>query len=471
MSKFCLWPSKLAVVVAAVVGFAAPCAAAGVVLVTNGNDSGDGSLRAALSEAAKSDAPTTILVTTDSAIIINSTLIYQGKVPLAIYGRGQTVSTVADTTLLTVTAGADLAVRNLNFRGRGGFSINNQGLGKGIFIAVPKDRTGTVQVSLDRVTVSSVAYHGIHVSDCDLGDKCGAGRGGGGDGSPASVAVRISNSEISDVGNGHFDADGLRVDERGPGDIRFDARDSKFVDVGADGIELDEGGTGSVFVAVIDSRIEDNGGYCDAKVLQPFMPKVPRARFVDGKVREADIPGKIKGSPDDACLEREVELYASGFVKTYKFSIDFDDAFDVDEAGPGDLWALIVGTSIRRNLDEGIDFGEEDEGSLNIAVWHSVAKGNGDEGFKVVESGPGGVTGHFRDVIARDNGGKGAELVQRDQGDIDVLVDRVTTSNNDKGKKSGFEVVQKGDGKGTLTIRNSKISDGVDAVNVKVIEE
>jgi len=464
------WASKLAMVAVLAVGLVGPCTAGGV-LVTNGNDSGAGSFRAALSEAAKSDAPATILVTTHAIITSNSSLIYQGKAPLAIYGRGQTVSSDADATLLIVSAGANLAVRDVNFRGRGGFSINNQGSGKGIFVAVPKERTGTVQLSLDKVTVSGVAYHGIHVSDCDLGDKCGAGRGGGGDGSPASVAVQISNSEISDVGNGHFDADGLRVDERGPGDIRFDARDSKFVEVGADGIELDEGGAGSVFVTVVDSRIDDNGGYCDAKVLKPFLPRVLRASFEDGKVREADIPGEIKGSADDACLEREVQFYKSGFVKSYKFSIDFDDGFDVDEAGPGDLWALIVGTSIRRNLDEGIDFGEEDDGSANIVVWQSIAKGNGDEGFKVIESGPGNVAAQFHDVVARNNGGKGAELAQRDQGNINVLVDRVRTADNDKGKKSGLEVVQKGDGNGALTIRNSKISDGIDAVNVKVIQE
>jgi len=116
------WASKLAMAAVLAVGLVGPCTATAVMLVTNGNDSGAGSFRAALSEASKSDTPATILVMTHAAITINSTLIYRGKAPLAIYGRGQTVSSNADTTLMIVSAGADLAVRDLNFRGRGGFS-------------------------------------------------------------------------------------------------------------------------------------------------------------------------------------------------------------------------------------------------------------------------------------------------------------------------------------------------------------
>jgi hypothetical protein len=458
--------------IAVAIGFATAAGAAGPVLVTNGKDSGEGSLRAALEAASAEGASGQILVVTDGDIEIDSTLIYGGTAPVAIYGRGQTVKTETDTTLLTVSEGADLTVNSLNFRGPGDFSIKNRGkAGKGIFVDVRADQTGAVTLVLEDVTVSGVAYHGVHISDCNLADDCGAGRGGKGDGSPASVVVRLTNVKISDVGNGRFDADGLRVDERSAGDIFFYAQDSTFTKVGADGVELDEGQEGGVFATAVDSKFDDNGAYCDPKILKAFLPEKDEGKFEDGKMAEADIPGAVKGSPDDACIEREVELYDSGSVKEYEFGIDTDDGFDIDEAGAGDLWALMVGLTISGNLDEGLDFGEEDEGGISVAVWRSTAKDNSDDGIKIVESEDGGVEALLHGVTSKDNGGKGAVFEQRDKGDINVLIDQTKTANNDDSDKTGLEVVQDGDGKGTLRVRASDIADGMDSENVIVVEE
>lgn len=446
--------------------------AVGPVLVTNGKDSGEGSLRAALEAVAKEDAPGQILVVTDDDIKIDSTLTYPGTAPLTIHGKGQTIETDKDTTLLTLSQGADLTVSDLNFRGPGGYSIKNRGKdGKGIFIDMRPDQTGVVTLILEDVKVEGVAYHGVHISDCNLADDCGAGRGGKGDGSPASIVLRLADVEISDVGNGRFDADGIRVDERSAGDIFFYATDSTFTKVGADGVELDEGQEGSVFATATNSRFDDNGAYCDPQILKAFMPEKDEGEFDDGKMAEADIPGAVEGSPDDACIEREVELYDSGSVKAYEFGIDTDDGFDIDEAGPGDLWALIVESSVRGNLDEGLDFGEEDEGGIKIALWRTTTKDNADDGIKIVESEDGSVEGLLHKVSSTDNGGKGAVFEQRDAGDLTVVVDQTKTANNDDGDKTGLEVVQDGDGEGTLTVRGSDIADGIDAENVNVIEE
>lgn len=446
--------------------------AAGPILVTNGNDSGEGSLRAALEAVATQDQPGQILVVTEGDIQIDSTLTYAGKAPLSIFGEGQTIKTETDMTLLTLSQGADLRVNDLSFQGPGNFSIKNRGKdGKGIFIDMRPDQTGVLTLILEDVDISGVAYHGVHLSDCNLADDCGAGRGGKGDGSPASIVVRLADVQISDVGNGRFDADGLRVDERSDGDIFFYARDSKFTKVGADGVELDEGQDGGVFATAVDSTFDDNGAYCDPEILKAFMPKDDEGEFDDGETAEADIPGAVTGSPDDACIEREVTLYDSGSVKEYEFGIDTDDGFDIDEAGPGDLWALIVGASVRGNLDEGLDFGEEDEGGIKFAAWRTAAKDNADDGLKIVESEGGSVEALLHKVTSKDNGGKGAVFEQRDEGDLIVVVDQSETANNDDSDKTGLEVVQDGDGKGSLTMRASDIADGVDAENVNVVEE
>lgn len=440
------------------------------ILVTTGKDSGEGSLRAALKTLSGDEAGGQILVTTDDNIEIDTTLDYAGKGALRLHGNGQTVMSKADITLFIASQGADLKVSDLNFAGPGNFSIAKQGgTAKGIFVDVREDQSGVLTLELDDVKVSGLSYHGVHISDCDLADECGAGHGGAGGGSDTSIVVRLNDVEITDVGNGHFDADGFRVDERGPGDILFYANESEFTKTGADGVELDEGGAGSVFASAVDAKFDNNGAYCDPKLLKAFLPKEKKRKFEDGAMKEADVPPSMSGSPDDGCLERKIKLYESGSVKEYKFSIDTDDGFDIDEAGPGDLWALIVETSVKGNLDEGLDFGEEDAGDLKLTVWRAAIEGNSDDGMKIVESGAGNLTGLLAKVISKKNGGKGATFEQSDEGDIIVTVDQSATADNDDGKKSGLEVLQVGSGEGTLRVRASVIKGGIDVKNVNVL--
>lgn len=283
--------------------------------------------------------------------------------------------------------------------------------------------------------------------------------------------VRLNDVEIDDNGNGHFDADGLRVDERGPGDIFFYAKESEFTKSGADGVELDEGQDGSVFATTVDSKFDDNGDYCDENVLGSLLPDEIEGEFEDGEVQEADIPGPVAGSPDDGCFEREVALFESGSVKEYEIGIDFDDGFDIDEAGPGDLWSLIVDTSVKGNHDEGLDFGEEDAGNLKLGVWNAETNSNTDDGLKIVESGAGNLSALLAKLTAKDNGGYGADLRQIDEGTLTVNVDKSRTSGNNDGEETGLKVDQLGSGEATLRVVGSEIEDGIKAKNVKVIEE
>ena len=444
------------------------------ILVTNAKDSGDGSLRAALATAAASDRASQIVIVTDENIAIASTLTYVGQAGIAIHGQGQTVSLAENATILAATEGANLTIRNLNFAGPGGFDIENRGdtdgrrPGKGIFVDVRDDQTGLVVLSLDTVTVSGVAGHGVHVSDCTLADACGGGGGGAGEGSPASIAVEFDNVTINNVGNGSFDADGLRVDERGAGDIYFAATRSLFTRVGADGIELDEGQAGGVYVTETGSRFVNNGGYCDPELLSPFLPEEDEGEFEQGARAEADIPGPVTGSPDDACIEREVDLYDDGSVEEYEFGLDLDDGFDIDEAGPGGLEVVMIRSDVSDNLDEGVDFDEEGPGGINASFIGTKANGNTDDGYKLSEEDAGGVEGLMQGAEAKENGGKGAVFEEEDAGGVAVTVTDSMTANNDDSDDTGLEVVQEDAGQGTLTVINSDIADGIDAEGVTV---
>jgi len=385
-------------------------------------------IQAALDAAAATD--TASVVTIPGDVALDATLTYTGTAPLTLAGAGVTVSIASDATVFTVPNGADVAISGITFQGPGGFDIKNQGdYSKGIFVGVPTDRTGTVSLTLTDVTVAGVSGHGIHVSDCSLADACGGGSGGSGDGSAASIAVSLNGVTVDNAGNGKFDADGLRVDERGAGDITFHAVGSMFKNVGADGVELDEGQDGDVIVAITNTIFKDNGNYCDPAVMDAFLPTPDEGEFEEGKQPEAGIPGPVTGSPDDTCIEREVDLYDDGTVEEFAFGLDLDDGFDIDEAGNGSIVANITSSAVMGNLDEGFDFDEEDAGDIRLTIAGASATSNKDDGFKNSEEGEGGVFVTVTDTGASDNGGKGMVFEEEDAGDVVVMVAGVATNN------------------------------------------
>ena len=273
------------------------------ITVTSTDDSGEGSFRNALEQAAHASGGARIVILTDDDITLESGLTYSGQAPVEIVGTGQTVSLAADETILTASQGANLSIADLTFVGPGGFSIRNRstsGGAKGIFLDVRDAQDGEVRLSFDTVTVRGVSGHGIHVSDCSLADDCGAGAGGAGEGSGASLVTDLTDVTVEAAGTGAFDRDGLRLDERGAGDIRATIRRSSFTGIGADGVELDEGGTGSVTVTARDTTFSDNGFYCDPAIMDQYLPDQFKASFEQGEMQESDIPGPVEGSPDDA---------------------------------------------------------------------------------------------------------------------------------------------------------------------------
>ena len=313
--------NALASSIACVAGLFSAGSLAMPVVVTDGGDMGAGTLRAALESGARE------IVIDDGVveIMITMPLEYIDERPLAIYGSGQTIKAMGDFTLLEISNGASATISSLTFEGPGGFDINSQSdedaPGKGIFVDVRDNQNGRVQLTLRDVTVRGVANHGVHISDCDLADDCGGGGGGAGGGSSAGIGVEFVNVTIDDVGNGKFDADGLRVDERANGNVIFVAHNSRFIGVGADGVELDEGQNGDVTVTVTNSTFDGNGLYCDPAILEGEL-----STFLDGQADEAefeeaeevleeDLAGPVIGSSDDSCFEYEVDLYDSGFVE------------------------------------------------------------------------------------------------------------------------------------------------------------
>jgi len=399
----------------------------GIATVTTGDNDGPGSLRQALEGGSS-------IIRIDrkvSTILITDTLTFSGE-RLRLTGTGQTIDGSAltpESDVLSITQGADTVISQLSFIGSSA-EVNPDPAqpigGKGIFVKIPASRTGVVSVRLRDVSVTRVGNHGVHVSDCSLGDACGGGSGGLGNGSQASIYLNLEGVLINRVGFGGADADGIRVDDRGDGSIYFSARHSKFINVGADGIELDEGDNGSVVVDVKNTVFDGNGEYCN---LVPF----------------------VAGSPCDDDGDADV-----------------DDGFDIDEAGEGSIYARVRDTQVINNFDEGLDFDEEGKQGIQLILNNVYAAGNQDEAIKLSEEDGGGVTAFLQRLTLADNNGskEGVEIEEEGKGNVGVTVidSNFIGGNNDEALK----VEQVDDGKGTLKIRRSKI-DRLDLVGVDQI--
>lgn len=381
--------------------------------VTNGHDSGKGSLRDALEKNKR----TIVIHRRVDEIVINSPLIWDSHKSLNIIGSGQTISgDTGDQPLLEISKGANLSIKHVDFAAPGHYSIVNPGGGKGIFVNVPDYKKGTVKVSLNNVAVSGTGNHGIHISDCSIGDDCGGGQGGGGEGSDASMTVWLNNVTVDGAGFGKQDADGLRVDDRGPGDITLFAHNITFVNVGGDGIELDEGNEGNVAVWMKQAFFQDNGAYCSDELVDDPIAIDPNCND--------------DGDPD------------------------VDDAFDIDESGPGGIWGVIANADLIHNYDEGLDFDTEGEGENNFVDLHLInieGYDNADEAIKVSEEGNASI---FVKMV-RINIGGDVEVEEEDEGSLFVSIFGSYIGDD-------LKLSEKGDGKGTVKLRNTEVVDKKD---------
>ncbi len=388
-------------------------ASAQTTIVSNGNNSGSGSLRAALSSGSDIISINNNVTT----IRITDTLEYNDSNTFSIIGSGQTIdaSNISENDdILSINEGANFNISNINFIGNLD-EVNDDPSdptgGTGIFVNVPNDRTGTVSVTLDNVSVTRVGSHGVHISDCEVRDACVSGEG-----STASIVVDVNNLLINRVGLGLQDGDGVRVDERGAGSITFNANNSTFINVGADGVELDEGDNGNIVATIDNSLFDSNGEYCNF------------ASDID------DTPCDNDGDPD------------------------LDDGFDIDEAGTGSISVTITNSKFTNNFDEGLDFDEADTGNITMNISNSLFSNNEDQGIRASEENTGSVNALFTNITLVDNNqdDEAIRIEEENRGNLIIEINDSNAINNDD---EGLRIEEDGSGRGTLEINNSNFTE------------
>lgn len=370
------------------------------VFVTTSADSGPGSFRAAIEEANNDPSVSAILFERDLApIALLSTVVYSGDQALRIDGRDTVIAGDGAFDLFVSDGGGDLVLRDLTFTdGR-----------NGIVVLVPAGATGEISTVLLDLTVEDNGEYGLLIDDLTNG------------GSAASVGLDVLFSSFTsnglDIGQPDGsggtleDLDGVRVDERGEGDIAASVLHSSFTFNGADGFELDEAGEGDVSLMVRGSTFDDNG------VLEPGG----------------------------------------------------DDGLDVDEADGGDIWLRVVGATFNRNTDDGIGVDESGPGNMQLSAVRVQASDTGDKGFSIDEGDAGNLIARAVLVTADRNVEDGLNLEEAGEGDFAVRVARSAFRDNNE---AGIQAEQELPGEGVLRLRNVTFQnngDGpVDATNVVV---
>lgn len=344
------------------------------VLVSNGNDAGPGSFRDAV-EQANADPGVTLIQFARRVTVVPllQPVVFTGSQPLIIDGKGAALegAGIALGPAFQATGGGDLSVLHLTVR---------NAPAEGIDVQVPPSATGTIRVSLTRVSIVGNKGHGVLVNDQE-DPSTTDGVQPNPNGSAASVAVSVLNSRFERNGYSVSDRDGLRVNEGGEGDLIITVKNSVAADNGADGIEVDERGRGDVRVDVRGTEVVRNG---------PFDPD------------------------------------------------DLDDGFDIDEYDDGSVIGVVAYTVASDNYEEGFDFNENNAGDLRVDLYQVVANGNREEGVDYEEdddfAGGGDLVAGMLRVTTNGNGASGGDagLKIREKGDglLDVVLSRIEASNN-----------------------------------------
>ncbi len=235
----------------------------------------------------------------------------------------------------------------------------------------------------------------------------------------ASIDVLVIGSRFDDDGFAGFDRDGLRVDEGAGGNLSVVVSLSTFHHNGADGIELDERGPGNVVFNVSGIKLTANGD---------FDTTVPIDKD-DGMDVDESLGGDLIGK-----------------VVASVANDNFEEGWDFNENDAGDFKVDMTLVEASRNVEEGVDFEEDDDfqggGDLVATLTGLKADGNvggdGDGGLKIRERGDGllkatvrgAQTDDNRRLLADTDPQDGINVREQGNGDLQATIERAAARRN-----------------------------------------
>lgn len=400
------------------------------VWVLNNLDSGPGSFRDAVSQANVDPSINWIKFQPGiGAVALKAAVVFEGPQALGVDGQGASLTPASAETfdLFAVTGGGRLALAQLGVVG---------GKANGVVVSVPATATEDVRVDLWQVTLANNAGYGLLIDDL-LGAPVGI----------ALTAQRCLVTGNGTAGDGTRGMDGIRVNERGAGNIAASIKECAFTGNGADGLQLDETDAGDVVLEVLHSMMSGNGTY--AKDVQDGLD-----------VDESD----------------EGDIVAS--IVDCEFNDNTDEGLDLNEAGPGSLYASYTQVTANHN-GKGLAATEADEGSVHAMLNQITATGNTKkEGVKFDEVGEGNLELEIQNAYLAENKEEGMQVEQTEGGEVFVRIVNSTFVKNgwDTSKKGkfGLSVIPGTPETGTLRLQHVEFADNragpYTAVGVEVVE-
>ncbi len=423
--------------------------------VTNANDAGGGSLRAALALASSNPSITAIDIRSRlGTIAIKSTIEFTGTQDLSITGNRSTVDAAAATgDALRFIGGGDLRINGLTVR---------NATEEGLDVEVPAAATGSVKVTLLNVSVENNKGHGVLVND-QVDPSTQDGVQPNAEGSAASVEVNVIGGRFERNGYSVSDRDGLRVNEGGLGDLTLNFTLSAAADNAADGVEIDERGLGDVKFTVTGSQFLRNGN---------FDPEDLDDGFDIDEYNEGSIIGKVVLSAASNNFEEGFDFNennAGDFRVDMSFveasgnreeGIDFEE--DDDFAGGGELVTTLVGIKANGNGADGGDGGlkirEKGEGNLQATVTGVETSNNVIGGISVREDAAGNLVSTITSATSLNNTGHGIDFDENSSGDLTASVTTSTSSTNTLFGIRADQQLASGAGVGTLQLTTVTLS-------------
>ncbi|MBA3497496.1 MAG: hypothetical protein H0T86_10355, partial [Gemmatimonadales bacterium] len=363
-------------------------------------------------------------------IRLRTPITYSGAQALTIVGRdAELVGTdlAAAEAALVANGGGNLTLRALAVRGAPG---------NGIIVAVPDEAQGTISIVLEDVTIRGNGLHGVLVND--QAEYFADPSSESAEGSDASVKIDVRRSRFYRNGLTALDYDGLRINEGGSGKIVALITGSEFLGNGADGVELDERGPGDADFLVLRTRLERNGSFStedldDGIDVDEAGDGDIVARFFHVKANDNSEQGVDLNENGAGSLR--VEMLDVEGSRNGEEGIEFEEDDDIE--GGGDIMARLVDVTTNRNGaddgDAGLKLREKGPGTLSARLLRPRALNNSIGGILLREDSGGDLDGSLIDPIASHNGGAGVALEQEAPGTGEVRSIRLRANDNTDG--------------------------------------
>ena len=423
-----------------------------IAIVTHDDDSGKGSLRAAVEQANADPAIRRIEIKPAARTIrLQSSVVYTGAQARTIIGKNTVIdASNANGSALVAIGGSSLTVESLTLRGANG---------QGLEVQVPAAATGVISIVLRDVTVEDNTGHGLLIND-QVETETTDGVQPNANGSDASLAVTIENSRFLRNGYSVSDRDGVRINEGGVGSLDFTARNVRSEDNAADGIELDERGTGDVRIDVADTFILRNGKFDPTDFDDGFdIDEYDAGGIIGTMVRTTASDNFEEGLDFNENNAGDLLVDLTDVVANGNDEEGIDYEEDDDFAGGGNLLTTMVRVTANRNGgDGGLKIREKGVGDLLANVTTVEASGNVVSGIFIREDAAGNLSSSISNAQTRANGAHGIDFDENSTGNLTASVSQSVSTTN---TLYGLRADQQTTGTGTLRLTNVALSGNV----------